>query len=474
MIPITDPNEIDQLESSSPNGALTPVSDPNENEQLEHQNRIEQFSNARKSLFSEFPKNFAGGILNGLTGLAKSIPDLTTMTVPFSGSSVIPEGMKGAIPNQAGESPIDKFDAYKAMGTTEQPLSTLSGWEQLGGELFVPGKVAAKGIGGAYSGIKNLIESASPQKYANKLLHSLGQGAETSEQVSTSLGKDIRNAHDARVSQSTAYLKHPLERAGEELIYDRPNPLITTAVDKNKEILSRVSDLNVGDLYDAFKAKPSFQNAHNLQSELGVMIGDLKKNPYKTIAESKEIQKLNGIRETLKGDIKDFLSKRDLNSNETLAPMYQRGIDFYREHVSPYLQGKKLREITRGGKETVKNIHSIFDTPTDVINSAGEREIGHVNKIMQDLPDTAKGKILFSKIGGMRNAEDPEKLIKSLFNAKNQGYEKYIGKDLESKLLDVLNRHHNKEFIKKAGKIAGYSGAGALGIGLEELIRRNI
>ena len=43
------------------------------------------------------------------------------------------------------------------------------------------------------------------------------------------------------------------------------------------------------------------------------------------------------------------------------------------------------------------------------------------------------------------------------------------------KVLELREEFQDsEEFIKKAGKIAGYSGAGALGLGLEELIRRNI
>ena len=472
----SDFKPIEDSETKFSDHDFVPVAEPTRNEVITQAlTKSPGLNNSLSNLRENIMKK------SGLTDLSAGMID--SLVAPFLNLSKLDTSYNGRLDPLSEKIdqkyPHDKspdkgydFDVYKAMGTEDKPFYTPEGAVQTMGGLLGPGAGAVKLGRAGLNLVKKGIEKVSPTKYADEILKTLGHGSETAEDVSTSLGNDIRNAHDMRKAEATAHLSHPLERAGHELIYEKPNPLITTSIDKNKSILNKVGDLNIGDLYDAFKYKPSFQNAHNLQSELGVMIGDLTKNPHKTIAEGKEIQKLTNIRNTLKNDIQDFLKKRDLNSNETLSPMYQKGIDLYREHVAPYLQSKKLRDIVRGGKETVKDIHSIFDTPSDVINpTTGSREIGHVNKIMQDLPESAKGKILFSKIGGYKNLNNPKDIVKNLMNAKNKGYSKYLDKDLESKLSETLQRVHNKKLLGTAAK---YIGLGAIPpILLEELVRRN-
>lgn len=389
-------------------------------------------------------QNIVGGMLHGIQSLLGNAPDL-------SGSA--PESTKNKLfPSIT--------DAYKLMGTSDQPFYTPAGAEQLLGEMWMPGKAAKEGYSLVRSAINPLIEKFSPESHANMIAEKLSPGLPNVTKNATSLANDIRNAHDMRKSEAGTFLNHALGRAGKEEIYNTVNPLISTEMDKNKYILNKLDDLNIGDLYDSFKKKPNFQNAHNLQSELGVLIGDLEKNPALTIADKAEIGKIKSIRDTLKSDISSFLKNRDSNSNENLLPAYQKGIDLYRENVAPYLSSKKLRDLVRGGKSVVKNIHSIFDTPSNIIDrSTGETKIGPINKIMQDLPESAKNKIVYSAIGGKQ--KDANALLRRLTQAENKGFSNYFTPEIQEDINSLNKKVYNKEKLGRAGKIAG----GALGIG---------
>ena len=450
------PHEHVNDDSKSDYSYLTkPMSDKEKN--------IEKFKKVIGIDQPGFAANFTGGMLHGAAGIAKSIPDMHDM---------IPEGMQNALPYKKGESPIDKFDAYKAMGTEDKPITSLAGLEQTAGELFAPGKAAKLAGEKVYNslkeGIPNLIEKFSPKKSSNELLEHLSQGSKNTEQNTQSIVKDIQNAHNMHEAQAVEHLSYPLKTAGEERIYEHVDPLISTKMDNAKSMISKVKDLDVGALYHSFKEKPTFQNAHNLQSELGVMIGDLKRIPGKTNAERLQLNNLKSVRDKLKGDITDFLQRRDLNSNENLSTSYKKGVDLYRENVSPYLSSKKLRQIVREGRTSVPNVHKIFEAPYDLAERmTGKTKEGPITKILKDLPQETKDKIIFNKIGGFKNANNPEKVASGIKNADQQGYSSHISQDVKNKLLDIENKSKNQKLLKMGGK-----GLGVMGV-LEELIRRN-
>lgn len=398
-------------------------------------------------------KNITGGIAQGLQGLLKSLPDMHTMAPP---------SMQNAMPYQQGQAPANTFDPYNALGVTNQPLSTAAGAEQGLGEL-ISGGTAAKIASPAWDATKNLaseIQSAfSPGTDAKNILQNLGQGAKNDKQITQSITGDIRDAYDARAETAGTFFNHPLQQAGDEVIYDKPNPLVTTALDKAQSMISQVNDLPIDKLSAAFNQKQSFQNAHNLQSELGNLIGEFDSKPFKSPEEVVQLSALNDTRDQLKSDISDFLQRRDANSNENLAPMYQQGIDYYRDNVAKYLSSQPLRQIVRGRQTQVDNVHDIFNNPTDFQDAQGNVTPGPVTQILQDLPDQTQGKVLFSKIGSMKNASNPQALFKSLNDAEQNGFSDYFNSDLKQKISDGLQHLQNQNILKKAGIGAGIAGA---------------
>jgi len=301
---------------------------------------------------------------------------------------------------------------------------------------------------------KEHVSTAKPE--AKALIEKLGGGAKTKEESTKKLASQIMEGFGGRAEQAGQFFEHPLQQVGKnERLYEFTDPLITTRLDKEKDMINKLKDLKVGQLFDEFKKKPTFHNAHELQSEIGAAIGDLKNNLSKTADDRATIAKLRSVRNQLKTDIMDFLKRRDLKSNENLAPMYQRGIDFYREHVEPYLSSRKLREITRGGAEVPKNIEKIFESPSTIKNPrTGEIKQAPQHKILEDLPQEAKDLILFNKIGASKYANKPNKLVEALMNAENTGFQSYFNPELKEAMKVVAQKHESDIAAKQAQKLA--------------------
>ena len=169
---------------------------------------------------------------------------------------------------------------------------------------------------------------------------------------------------------------------------------------REEETLGKIKDLKVGDLFDEFKSSPTFDNAHRLQSELGSLERTLNSNPTKTPEDLLQIKKVQSARTQLKEDINNFLEKRDLTSNQPVLGHYKKASELFEQNIAPFLSNKKILDIVKGGKTDIKDLHNIFSTPTNFINKSGVEELGSINKIMQDLPQNARNRILFNAIGG--------------------------------------------------------------------------
>lgn len=429
--------------------------------------QFEKFKSATEfspsNLASKGISDIAGGLLKGIYNTAQSLPTVNTFIRPL-------------IEKATGENkPKNEPDIYKLMGTEEKPFYTPGGALQLLGEMGIPAKSLPSAPSLAKGGMKLIkegLESIQPSKKVSELLEHISSGLPHTQASTKAITNDIRNAYQSNLQQSISHLNFPLEQAGNEKIYTHIDPLITTKLDKSKPLIDKIEGFNVGELLDKFKSDPTLQNAHNLKSELGDMIGEMKRIPGLNPSEKLQLENIRNARETLKSHIKDYLRKRDESSNQSLLPHYELGSSLYEKNVSPYLHTKKLREIVKKGKTNVKNIHNIFESPYDIVEGLeGKEKTGPINKILSDLPSETKDKLLFNKIGGRVNKSDSQKLLKSLEKSEQQGYSHLFTEKTKKLINELNNRVSNKRKFKFG---AGTAGAGAIATGIEEMIRNLI
>jgi hypothetical protein len=413
-------------------------------------------------LSPSIPQEIAGGALHGLQGLLKMFPDLHNVT---------PESMHGSLPHKQGEAPIEKFDAYEALGTKEKPWNSIGGAAQTAGELFMPGKVvealrSEKLAGPAKEGFASLKDYFSPGKHAKDLMQKMGGGAKNMEDIGKSASNDIRQGFLGREAEVKPYFDMAFEHAGEKRLFEAHNPLISSSTDKEKAMIDKLQGFHLGKVFDAFKKDPNFRNAHDVQSELGHWVGDLKRTPHKTPEQRKELNHLVSVRNELKKDIGNLLDRHDSTSNLPIKNTYNKGIELYREHVAPYLSSESLRDLTKGGEEYIKDVHKIFEHPTGKVDKAGKLIRADVEKLLEDMPPEMREKILFSRLGAAKHKKNPMGLVEEARAAKNEGYSKYFSDDLNQQLRDITAKHKHQGILKKLSAGGTLSGLIAGGYGL--------
>lgn len=401
-------------------------------------------------------------------GFLKSIskiPELVNTVKHATKIPMIADSIKHAS-NILGKSPTATRIAGNAiLGGAYTPDNPLVGLG-LGAAGGAAGELASKGYNSTKNALQNsqFIKKFNPAAHAKELEHHLSGGANNITENSRQLANDIRNAHKMREEEAQIFYNHALKNAGHESIYGvGPKDIIPSRAPgyaKQQSLNDKIKDLNVGDTFDAFKSNPSFDNAHKLQSQLGFMERDLKSNLVKPPDYRIQLNKIESARNELKENINQFLEKRDLSTNNPIGHHYQKGNELFHTNVAPYLSHNKLIDIVKGGQTAVKDLHKVFDSPSNTITKEGIEKIGSINKIMHDLPENSKMRILFDAIGG--NKLSPEALLKKLDEIKRKGFESYFTPEIEESINALGQKLKNRKRLKIGLGVTGaYGGAKA-------------
>jgi hypothetical protein len=389
--------------------------------------------------FAQLSKNVAAGLASGVKGLLGSLPDTSEMG---------PDNFKKAYPTQ--ERPIDKFDPYKTFGVEDKPFYTPQGAIQTAASLAVPLPPIAKAGGNLINDAAKFKDSLSPAKYATDLSDSLKSGSKNIQEAGKDIATAIKQKYADRISEPKVYYDFLDKHIGDGKIFQKPDPLISTEMDKEKPLLNKIKDLNIGDLYDNFKANPNYRNAHALQSEMGLLENELHVGVIKGTTTRAEMNKVSQLKNELQGSIKDYLERKSNDSGINYSGMYDTATNLYRENVAPYISSPKLRQLTRQGKTSIDNIENIFANPHDFEHPVtGKKQIGPVNKILQELPEDIKNKILYRNIKDLKEGNELS-YVDKLKTALSGDFAHLGNENIFKKMADVENRAKNKKNLLKA------------------------
>lgn len=191
--------------------------------------------------------------------------------------------------------------------------------------------------------------------------------------------------------------------------------------------LENTNDKNLSLLNNKFINKPSIENAHNLQSELGSEIGYMKKQRENGVLDAEGKNKLNDYvqsQNTIQQDIRGELN----NINPQLMNDYDQARDAWRQNVIPYHTDKDLRNIAEG---RIKNpeagqVVGIFRNPED-----------NINKVVNDLPDNAKDRIAHIALGKVKEDLTPEQLLNARKSLDLNGMSSYINPNDEQSFRNL-------------------------------------
>jgi len=184
-------------------------------------------------------KNVFAGLLDTGANALKMLPNVT-----------------GIYPK--GQAPIDKFDAYKAMGTTNEPYDTMAGAQQVAGGFLLPGMKFAEEIPGVQKG-GQLISNALGG--LNNKLNPLQNVF--SKLAPEDIAKTVQQNHDAMKTSASDLFNNVADQAKARGINTIPvdkNVIdnIAAYLPKTRAVQSLMDKANSGD----------YASVRKLQSEL--------------------------------------------------------------------------------------------------------------------------------------------------------------------------------------------------------------
>lgn len=203
-------------------------------------------------------------------------------------------------------------------GIAENPSDRIGGAET-GAALGLAGEAIPLG----FRGLGEISEIINPVKYASKL------------------GDKIKSTYENYKDEASSFYNPVIDKFKNYHI-TKANPS-KNFFNLDKEMIKNYFPYDAKKLYDQFLQKPTFKNAHDLQSQLGTEIGNLTSKKPDAITNN-TIQHLRAARESLKSDMDSFLRIR----NPNMADDYLKGSEIFREKVVPFRSNPTINKISLG------------------------------------------------------------------------------------------------------------------------------
>jgi hypothetical protein len=281
------------------------------------------------------------------------------------------------------------------------------------------------GLGRATNGLQT-------QEYAQNILKNLS-GGNSIEENGKSLAKDLQDAFNQKQAEAKALYSPVFDQYGENNIYPLVNPKANSQyLNLDPDITDNFNNRSITSLHKTFMDSPTFQNAHNLQSQLGTAIRSIQNAQLKSggsVADNLTLQGYQEARNALKSDMGSFLD----NVNPQAASQYNLASQHFAQNVTPYLANPKLAQIAQGEITNPKTVTSLFQNPEP-----------EMQQIVEDMGSGAANKILYSLLGKTQNNLTPQNLINAFNSLDKNGLSSYITPDLANQIQTLAAKTSSK------------------------------
>jgi hypothetical protein len=328
-----------------------------------------------QSFLNKLPRNIGAGALQGLTGLAN---------IPYNIAQMLPSGSrKDPYETALGESlratnaeripHIQQHDYAKMLGIKGQPTASDEAI-QLATELALPiggaGKLAVKGA-------KALAEHL-PAVTSKGLAKEISSGRDVAKEK-------YRGLYNAlfQEAEKKGLTKIEKPRIKSDLIEKNSMPKYHTAL---KEFLG----------------KPTIENAHKAQSDLGKLERAMEKSDAINPLTSSQQRTYRAVQDA-KNKIKESMFK----DHPELSKKYSEITGGYRSDVIPYTSNKSLNQFTKGELGHQKLIQRLKNNDAFML-ALGKQYPGLK---INDLLKSKKSKYILSTILGAAGIKGVESLI---------------------------------------------------------------
>lgn len=303
-----------------------------------------------------------------------------------------------------------------------------------------------KGATAVVNGLKNF----SPTNYAQGIIQSLGGGNSLSDNAQ-SLARELQNAYQLNLGEGRGLYGSSFNSVSSSPLYNKvvpKDPTIFGASAPTGNLTGAYPNLppsifnnyttKLQEMHNNFLQNPTFQNAHELQSQLGSTSRKLENSSNQDMANLNSIDQLQGARNALKGDINSYLQSQ----NPEAAATYNAATQHWLNNVVPYTENKKLGDIATGEitNPNPQTIANLFKNPEP-----------EVSKVVGDLPADAINRILYARLGQVTPSSSPKNLLDAYNSLDQSGLSSYITPSLSNQMQSLANRIRMANTAKVAG-----------------------
>lgn len=399
-----------------------------------------------------------------------------------AGSEALP--YIGKLAETLGFSSLPNAMARRAIGTAiyggvTNPNSLTSGAAE-GGLTSIVGDAVPY----AAEGINSAMQYFRPSAYMNQIIQNLG-GGQNLEDATKSVLSSIKSAYESQKGKANELYNPIFSSVSDSPIYNevrKPNPLmsldpqagytgfykpISTKFDTVSQEPGQYTSLSpkvfenyssdLKDLHDTFIKNPTFDNAHALQSQLGIEQSALSGgSSAPDISTLNAISSLGKARTSIKNDIASFL----MNTDPKLSQQYLDAADFFKNNVAPYRADPRVYSIATGDTTNMKpvSLGNLFAAP-------GE----NLQTISSHLPDDAINNLIYTKLGQRVPKMNPDAFMRNYNSLDQQGLSSYISPEIKEQIANLQNRMNAKNALQfgASGALAGSLGShGGVGSGI--------
>lgn len=323
--------------------------------------------------------------------------------------------------------------AFEGSQSTEDPLAGLA----KGGAIQTAMDLATRGVPGA-------MKYLNADKHLEGMLQNLSKGKNVEENAK-SFAENVKNKFNEVSDQASQMYAPVFDKYGKSKLYPKVNNLEGYGSTDFKELLK---DPDLRSLHTEFIKNPTLDNAHALQSEIGLVMRDLEKTGQ-GYADRNTLKALNRNRDALQADIDVGLRK----VNPEMANQYLMANENYFRNVVPYKTAdKSIAAMAQGDLKNPEKIHHLFKNPE-----------GDIAKIAQDLGPEANHQIMYDLLGRGKNV-NPEKILGDFEKAQKEGYGDFISPELQN-AMSQLSYKHKGRYLAKVGLGAATAASMLPGIG---------
>lgn len=329
------------------------------------------------------PQNFGytagkiGGDIAGFFGGGEAL-DATrgaSEVIPYIGKLAEMLGKSGI-----GES-ANRIAGSSLYGASQNPDDRTTGAIQGG----IAGAVG-EALPFAVKGVGSLAELSNPVEYTKQLAKSIAANYKKSTQEASRLYGPVLEKHGAmRIKKPDIW--RIFTSADSPGIYDN----------LSSGIVKKYYDVGLKDLHNQFIKNPTFKNAHDLQSQLGIEIRGMQAGKSsQEAATRKEIMALGKVRSALQEDMNAYLEEKD----PSMKQMYQEGSDLFREQVAPYRSNRNIQKIAEGKKQTISP--TVLKNRLTEMKEADAFDSSHyLSQALNDITKKTQGSKAWSEIGSL-------------------------------------------------------------------------